>query len=708
MVRLVALMMSVGLWGWPAAFAAPPPLVRHELRVELQPARGLIQVVDTLRLPPELVRTRPCLSLHPGLRPESADPRVKLQPADPDPAGLERFCLDLPPDRRQVTLRYGGPIRYPVLPVDETGPVSSLGVYLGDASHWYPRFADEQIAFSLEVQLPPGWRSVSQGQRRRQSLEAEAVEVWEEPRPQEAVWLIAAPFHEYSGPDRPALAMAFLRRPDPELAWRYLDVTAHYLDLYSRLLGPYAYDKFALVENFWETGYGMPSFTLLGPRVLRLPFILHTSYPHEILHNWWGNGVYQDPASGNWTEGLTAYLADHLSSEREGRGEEHRRNSLQRFTDYVHQARDFPLSAFQARHDPASQTVGYDKGLMVFHMLRRRLGDTTFIAGLRRFYQDQLSRRAGFGELQAAFEAVSGQRLGDWFAQWVQRPGAPALRLEAVAARPDGAAWRLTGRLRQTQPGPPYALDVPLAVQLEGRDRAWEGTVAMAAAELDLDLTLPARPWRLQVDPRFDLMRRLDRGEIPPALSQLLGAERLLLVLPAAAPEPVQAAYRRFAQAWSVDRDAELVLDSELESLPDDRSVWLLGWDNRHLPRLAAALASYGAGFDGATVRLDDQPYAREGYGVLLVARPEPRSPQALAWLGAPPEALPALGRKLPHYGRYSYLVFTGADAGNLAKGQWPVTDSPLSVDVLQSDAAPAPPRRAELPPAPPLDAGLP
>ena len=70
--------------------------------------------------------------------------------------------------------------------------------------------------------------------------------------------------------------------------------------MYRQLIGPYPYGKFALVENFWETGYGMASFTLLGPQVIRFPFILNSSYPHEILHNWWGNSVFVDYASGNW------------------------------------------------------------------------------------------------------------------------------------------------------------------------------------------------------------------------------------------------------------------------------------------------------------------------------------------------------------------------------------------------------------------------
>ena len=137
---------------------------------------------------------------------------------------------------------------------------------------------------------------------------------------QEEIYLVAGRYHEYRHEDTEPASVVFLRSPDAALATKYLDATQRYVELYSRLLGSYPYKKFALVENFWETGYGMPSFTLLGPRVIRLPFIIHSSYPHEILHNWWGNSVYVAKRGGNWSEGLTAYLADHLLAEQRGRG----------------------------------------------------------------------------------------------------------------------------------------------------------------------------------------------------------------------------------------------------------------------------------------------------------------------------------------------------------------------------------------------------
>ncbi len=82
--------------------------------------------------------------------------------------------------------------------------------------------------------------------------------------PTEEVYLIAAAWTEYEQKGGEVLVQAFLRTPDSALASKYIDATSGYLDMYVELVGPYPYTKFALVENFWETGYGMPSFTLVG------------------------------------------------------------------------------------------------------------------------------------------------------------------------------------------------------------------------------------------------------------------------------------------------------------------------------------------------------------------------------------------------------------------------------------------------------------
>src|SRR2546430_10652399 len=52
---------------------------------------------------------------------------------------------------------------------------------------------------------------------------------------------------------------------------------------------------------------------------------------------------------------------------------------------------------------------------------------------------------------------------------------------------------------------------------------------------LPILLRLPARPWRVDVDPEFDVLRRLHREEVPPALTQMWGADKVVCVLPAGA-----------------------------------------------------------------------------------------------------------------------------------------------------------------------------
>jgi hypothetical protein len=679
--------------------------VAHDLQVKLSPAAHGIEVVDTVTLP-ETSRTARFM-LHGDLDPEVLDPgaTLRLVGRDESPGGvpLARYLVSLPPETNRFALRYAGEIHHPVAGVGQEyarsfgvspGLIAADGVYLGSASHWYPVLPDTLVSFDLRVTLPAGWRSMSQGRRTKRAEEATHVEEsWRIEAPQDEIFLIAGTFTEYREPAGAAEAVVLLREPDPGLAGKYLEATARYLEMYRRLIGPYPYTKFALVENFWETGYGMPSFTLLGPKVIRLPFILHSSYPHEILHNWWGNGVYVDHASGNWSEGLTSYLADHLIKEQRGQGVAYRRETLQRYADYVRAQKDFPLREFRGRHSSVTEAVGYGKTMMVFHMLRRRLGDEPFVDGLRRLYRGHRFRMASFDDLAASFAAAAGEPLNAYFEQWVERAGAPSLRVRDAGIARDGAAYVLTATIEQVQAGEPYDLRVPVAVHMAGESRAHQQDLVLEARQQRLELRLPARPLRLDVDPEFDVFRRLDRAEIPPAISQALGAERVLFVLPAKAPEAVRRGYERLVESWRRGRGGELSvrLDADLDSLPEDRAVWLFGWENRFRPRLEAALAGYEFSVSNDAVQLAGTTLTRADDAVVVVGHHPSRPEHAIAWVALDNvDAMAGLGRKLPHYGKYGFLGFRGDEPANVAKGQWPVLASPMSVSFVPDAIGPA------------------
>jgi Peptidase family M1 domain len=701
------------------SFAEP---IRHKLSVRLQPENNYLEAEDTVTLPASyLAASGGSLEflLRKGLEPRTTTPGVKIsRGADgnsPTPTrDSETYRVLIPAGRRDIDLRYRGKIRPSGTSENsddsadfDAGILSSRGIFLAGSTHWYPWFNHDPVVFSLEVRMPEPWQSVSEGDRVRHDRKGGMIEDrWNSPEPQEEIFLIGGRFTEYDRTAGSVRMMAFLRTPDPDLANRYLEAGAAYLVMYRNLIGPYPYKKFAVVENFWETGYGMPSMTLLGSAVLRLPFILQSSYPHEILHNWWGNGVFVDYESGNWSEGLTTYMADYLLQEQQGTASEYRRDALQKYADYVAAKKDFPLSDFRARYNPASQAVGYGKAMMFFHMLRRQIGDAAFLSALRNFYSGHRFRRAGFDDLRSAFSITAGEDLKEQFEQWVDRTGAPSLRLSRAANRVRDNGFEVTAVLEQTQPGPAYRLRVPVAVTLEGRREAYQTVSVMKTRRMELEIPVPARPLRLDIDPEFDLFRKVDREELPPAFSQALGSEQKTIILPSAADESIRERYRTFAQALErmFSGSIEVKMDDETSALPIDRAVWILGWENRFYPAMLKSLAGYDLSEIQTGIRIGKTRVDRRDRTMVLASRQPGHPNSALVWIAAdPPTALPGLARKLSHYGPFSYLVFEGEEPKNVLKGRWDVTDGPLSIPVAQPDGGVIPVPRGRLQPRRPL-----
>ena len=663
----------------PDASLAAAPLVDHRINVQIDPPAGTLTVQDQMLLPKG--QEEWLLLLHQGL-----NPRVTGGDAELTALGEVNHMAGYGLRVRSpgpVTLSYGGTLRHGLRAMDEgmgrarqwsLGTISPDGVFLDANSGWYPRIPDTLQRFDLQVRLPDGWTAVSQGSGPGEVANGRST--WSETRPQEDIYLVAAPFQRYRESGDGFEAQVYLRQPNPELARAYLEATRRYVARYSNLIGPYPFAKFALAENFWETGYGMPSFTLLGTQVIRLPFIIETSFPHEILHNWWGNGVYVDHDSGNWSEGLTYYLADYWLKEDAGHGTEARRDMLKSYADYVRDGKDFPLTEFHERHAADSQSIGYDKGAMLFHMLRRQLGDPAFLLGLRRFYADNRFQAASYGDLRRAFEAASGADLGPFFEAWTQRTGAASLKLADVRLDQDGNGFRVRGRIDQTQSGAPYPLRIPVVIEQQTGDPVILN-LASDSRDTPFEARLHSRPVRLAVDPAYDLFRSLLPGEAPVALSNLFGADEGLILLPSSAPDDLRDGYRRLADAWTQDRPGWRVqLDSAQSDLPTDRPVWVLGWENRHLGRLSAGSDDFSLDIANHKLALQGTPIDDTTASLILTRW---LGTQALAWLAASDAAsLTALARKVPHYGKYSYLAFGGPRVEIRVKGEWPSGDSAL------------------------------
>ncbi len=565
-----------------------------------------------------------------------------------------------------------------------SGIISVRGVYLAPSSLWYPTVPGELSAVRVSARTPSPYEVVGQGALRRKPLANGWIQtIWDERQPQEGIYLAAGKWRITQLPVGPYSVMTYFNSGSPDvvnLERTYLRACTRYLALYERLLGPYPYAKFAVVENFYPTGYGMPSFTLLGSRVIRLPFITRISLGHEICHNWWGNSVYVRPGSGNWCEGLTTYCADYYYEEQRGEDEAaHYRMGINRdFLSYVTPENDFPLRQFRERTDPASRAIGYGKAAMVFHQLRLLVGDSKFWNALRNVYRDYRFRYAGWDDFQRVFEEFYGEELDWFFRQWLDRTGAPALRIASVRKSQEGDRYRITVAVEQDAEEL-YRVLVPVRVRTTAGS---EETLLDLTSEVDSTvIEVVNKPVLAEVDPAFDVFRRLLPGEFPSALSQVLGEREPVFVLPPLTNDSLAAAYRELAEAIDRSGTGRVVASSGKSEL---ENVSFVLFDNPQQAEIWDDLRQKlppEVQLSGTSVILNGTEYSLSVPGlvvVLVVPSPYNDAKAAAVIWGGSPEAVRAVASRLTHYGKYSYLVFERGRS--IARGEWKVTSSPMSV----------------------------
>jgi aminopeptidase N len=545
------------------------------------------------------------------------------------------------------------------------------GTYLSANSGWHPLPVDADSQFLVTISGPPGLTGVTSGRLVDHTTRStETRTTWQTQTPQTALTLAAGSYRLFRDDLGEIQVLAFFGAANASLAKGYLDACREYLQLYQALFGPYPYAKFAVVENFYPTGYGLPGWTLLGSSVIRLPFIRSTSLPHEIAHAWWGNAIAVDYRSGNWCEGLATYVADYYLKELHDPASalEYRRKILRDYAALVESGDDLPLSAFHSRTTKRDQAVGYGKSAMVFHMLRNRIGDQAFWAGLQAAARKGLGKRYAWSDLQRHFEEASGTKLDLFFQQWIQWTGAPQLRLTEVQAKAVADGWQVTGTLAQA--APPYDLLVP--VRLETATLAVAQVIPLRAGENSFAFTVTDAPVNLSVDPTNEIFRKLYPEEVPATVNNLR-ASRAPLVVVATGADALLDAARDLLRGLQWNRVPVLSEKDYLAQRPVNHDLLMLGWpESRELrPELPDGIHITGQQFT-----IDDKLYAGTGDVLFMVVDSHQTRRVAGYFVTGSVGAAEDAARRIPHYGRYSLLVFRNGQ--NQIKSTWEPVKSPL------------------------------
>ena len=683
-LAITFLLVSVLMHGSAIGRMAGAYTAHHTLTVRLLPENAELQGLDRIRITgtasgPILLSLAPRARIQ-SLRIDGRDHpytfhqgRLSLTPAPSESLMSVNLAID-------YASTFDDPV--PVNPLNTDNPgfgvsgtISPRGSFILSGAGWYPRLADARESFDLRVEAPADTVAVTAGRLTGiDNAEERTVSHWRIDQPLEGLSLSAGPYLVDRHSENGLSAATFFFPRNRHLSQRYLHASLGYLKRYSDRFGPYPFDGFAVVENFFPTGYGFPGYTLMGGRVLGLPFIPRTSLPHEIVHNWWGNGVLVDFASGNWCEGLTSYTADYLNNAQVSADAamDYRRQALRNFSSLVSPAEDFALARFQSRTDPVTKAVGYDKATMVFHMLHQEMGEAPFWRSLRDLYRQFLFKKASWQDIQKVFEGQAGRSLDAFFRQWIDQPGAPQMRLADVQRVPGKTGYRTIGRIVQKKP----YYQVPLELVVDTAKGSITKAVQVSERQTDFEISSSTEPRALAADPDYHLFRRLTPAEMPPTVNTLKGSTSVVVIVADRMGPPGRSTARQLAQAMGLN-PIQTVAESDFD--PSDaagRDLLFIGLPERPewVQRLPRTLR-----LTPATFQLAEQRFDQPGDALFFVAR-DPDSPETTVSVLHPlsPDAAGTAIVKIPHYGRYSYLAFRNGH--NEAKGTWKVDTSPMRV----------------------------
>jgi hypothetical protein len=647
--KRLAPLLFVALAVVPALASAAPAadVIHHDLSIRIETAPASIRAIDRIRLPRRPVAS---FGLAAGLRLDRLTVNGRRLDVEPE-AGRFRVEAEGGGEMVLVTEYSGTP------DAEASGLIVAESETVLSGAGWYPSFGEELLAYRIEVEAPAGVTAVAPGRLLAEERSgARWRAVFESEGPADGMALFAAPFEVNEKRHGRLRLRTYLHPEVADLAGVYLNKTAAHLDRYEASIGAYPFSGFSVVSTTLPVGLGFPGLTLIGTRVLRLPFLPDTSLGHEVLHSWWGNGVLIDPGEGNWAEGLTAFMADYAFAEGAGAEKAHEMR-LRWLRDYavLPAEEDRALASFRGRSHAASQVVGYHKAAALFVMLRDLIGGAAFDDGIRRFWARRRFEAATWSDLRAAFEAASRRSLGEFFRQWIERSGAPRLELQGAAVRRAENGFALAFTLAQSEPA--YDLAVPVEIDVGGA--VVSESVRLDAERRDFAVAVERPPRELRIDPGHRLFRRLDAAAIAPILRGV-AFDRNAAAVVAAPDDDARRAAAELADAF-FERSARL---AEPQALPPAPCL-VVGTDaavRTLLDRIGvtepAAVAARGSARAWAAKRPGGAPIA-------VVS-------------GADAVALRAVIRPLPHYGSKSFVVFDGSRATE--HGVWPAEEEALRV----------------------------
>ncbi|OIQ30971.1 MAG: peptidase M1 [Bacteroidetes bacterium MedPE-SWsnd-G2] len=207
-------------------------------------------------------------------------------------------------------------------------------------------------------------------------------------------------------------------------------VTVDIMELFTDLFETYPFEdeKYGHAQFGWGGGMEHTTVSFMNNFDRNL-------VAHELAHQWFGNKV----TCGSWkdiwlNEGFATYLSGLVVEDFDGdiQFTLWKQNRINSITSQPGGA------VYLSDQDTTSVSrifngrLSYSKGAMVLHMLRKKLGDVDFYAGLQSYlaHPDYAYDYAKTADFMAEMESTSGVDLDEFFDDWIYNEGYPTYTLE--------------------------------------------------------------------------------------------------------------------------------------------------------------------------------------------------------------------------------------------------------------------------------------
>ena len=449
-----------------------------------------------------------------------------------------RVRITVPPARSErdtscVTLHYAGdPADGLVIGTDSAGRWRAFGDnWPNRARHWLASVdhPSDKALVEFVVDAPAALtvvangveRGVTFGRGRNGEERARRVARWSSalPLPTYLMVIAAAPLTETSLGETacgvaamaPCVPQSVFTAPEQA---RYLPgdfaQAGAIVEFFGRIVAPFPYEQLAHLQSSTRFG-GMENAGAIfyADALFRRPEGVGLGLiAHEVAHQWFGDAVTPRAWPHVWlSEGFATYFAALYTEQAQGQAA-----FLSQLAGIRAQVSRAAVVAQRPVIDTAQadlmqllNTNSYQKGGYVLHMLRRELGDTAFVNGIREYYTAGVHSTALTSDLRLAMERASGRELNWFFEQWLRRPGF----IEAeVGWRYDATTREVIATVVQGTRFAPYRFKLPLEV--EGADGSKRILVVEVPATASTEITLPGRfdlaPAAVRPDPGGDLL----------------------------------------------------------------------------------------------------------------------------------------------------------------------------------------------------------